>query len=120
MAHAARLAERGAGAFPMSVEDCARLAHYLPLIPQQAKLLNLSQFLAKPAAQDFLFLQPLVRCAQPSAAKAAFFSALPALKSALHTLHSPAAITPAAASTLAASIADAMDRAANAGGGVQR
>ena len=70
--------------------------------------------------QDFLFLQPLVRCAQPSAAKTAFFAALPALKSALQALHSPVAISPAAASSLVVSIADAMDRAANAGGGVQR
>lgn len=94
-----------------------RLAHFLPLIPAQAKYLNLGSFLSKPQAADFRFLEPLVHCAQPTAAKYAFFSSLPKLKATLSSLVAPTSLTANAAAAAVDVIATAMDAAAQAGAG---
>ena len=95
-----------------------KLVHFLPLIPTAAKYMNLGSFLAKPAAADFLFLQPLVRCAQPAPAKAAFFAALPKLKIAVKAIADGAELSPAAAAAVVDTVVEALDQAAAAGGGV--
>ena len=115
-AHEARLGASCEGAFPLSSEGFVRLAHYLPLIPTQAKYVNLDSFLSKPKAQDFSFLKPLLECRQPHPAKAAFFSALPKLKRHCAALSSPAGVSNA--TVLVNIVTDAMDACATAGGGV--
>mmetsp|Transcript_24303 Transcript_24303/g.40208 ORF Transcript_24303/g.40208 Transcript_24303/m.40208 type:complete len:576 (+) Transcript_24303:93-1820(+) len=115
-AHAAHLDEHGSGPFPMNSSQFVRLTHFLPLLPQQAKHLNLQAFLAKPMAADFLFLQPLVTCAHPAAAKAAFFSSLPQLKLAVKELAAPTQLTAARARELVDMIANKMNEAAVSGG----
>ena len=117
-AHADRLRSHGAGAFPLAPSDIVKLVHFLPLIPTAAKFMNLGSFLAKPAAADFLFLQPLVRCAQPAPAKAAFFAALPKLKIAVKAIADGAELSPAAAAAVVDTVVEALDQAAAAGGGV--
>ena len=102
---------------PVDSVHFAQLVHFLPMIPTSAKFLNLAAFLAKPAARDFSFLQPLVSCARPAQAKAAFFDALPAIKSTLRALASSTPISPVAAVAIVASVAECMDAAAAAGGG---
>ncbi|KAL1495908.1 hypothetical protein AB1Y20_014551 [Prymnesium parvum] len=116
--HERRLQRRGQGAFAISSEQFLMLVHYLPMIPSTAKYLNLGQFLAKPAAKDFIFLQPLLNCRQPTAAKAAFFSALPNIKNTLSSITSPTPLSSSSALKIVDSVADAMDKAASAGGGV--
>jgi len=118
-AHEERLESRGRGPFPVSSEQFLKLVHFLPMIPTSAKYLNLGTFLAKPAAQDFLFLQPLVTCHNPAAAKTAFFSALPSIKGSLVSLASKTALSPAAATKVVEAVASAMDTAASAGGGIK-
>ena len=63
--------------------------------------MNLGSFLADPPAADFLFLQPLVRCAQPAPAKAAFFAALPKLKIAVKAIADGAELSPPPAAAVA-------------------
>ena len=112
-----RLRSHGAGAFPLAPSDIVKLVHFLPLIPTAAKFMNLGSFLAKPAAADFLFTQPLVRCAQPAPAKATFFGALPKLKIAVKAIADGAELSAAAAAVVDA-VVEALDQAAAAGGGV--
>merc|ERR1711998_309018 len=78
--HAAKLRSGLSQIFPISPSQLTRLVHFTPLIPMQARYLNLGTFLSKPAAHDFQFLSPLVECARPAAAKHAFFGALSELK----------------------------------------
>ena len=75
----------------------------------------MSKFLAKPAAANFAFLAPLLSCARPSSAKAAFFSGLPALRTAIAATHSHTVLTPDAAHATVRAILDLMDKAAKAG-----
>ena len=119
LSHERRLARRGNGSFPVSSEQLLKLVHFLPMIPASAKYLNLASFLAKPAAEDFKFLEPLVKCAQPPAAKAAFFSVLGALKTAVRTLSESSPLSTAAAAAIVDEITDGMNRAVTAGGGIK-
>lgn len=77
-----------------------------------------AEFTPPPPPQDFLFLQPLVRCAQPAPAKAAFFAALPKLKIAVKAIADGAELSPAAAAAVVDTVVEALDQAAAAGGGV--
>lgn len=117
-AHAARLKRADGGnpaAFPMTPVQLVRLVHFTPLLPPQARYLNLATFLAKPAASDFGFLAPLVQCDKPSAAKAAFFGGLAKLKAAVAAAAAPAVLTEAASASLVDTILEVMDGAAVAG-----
>ena len=70
-------------------------------------------------ARPSLPAQPLVTCQQPAAAKNAFFSALPSIKASLTALAAPDALSAAAAAKIVDAVAEAMDKAAVAGGGIK-
>jgi len=102
--------------FPITPPQLVRLVHFFPLIPPQVKYLNLATFLSRPAfAADYQFLSPLVHCEKPKEAKAAFFAAFPALKSAISKVSAPGGLSAPEAVVVVGAITQAMDRAMAAG-----
>ena len=103
--------------FPMAPSQLVRLAHFAPLIPPQAKYLNLATFLLKPIAADFCFLQPLVECDKPTAAKNAFFASLSTVKTAVAAIATSELMSEERAAKVVETIVEAMDGAVAAGRG---
>ena len=109
------------GAFALSAEQAVQLLHFVPLIPQHAKHFSLKAFLTGKKAEQFAFLLPLVSGAS---AKAAFFEALPSMKSAAARVAVDKRVSTPEATIVAGGLITSINKIAIAAGhvsaGVQR
>ena len=110
------------GAFALSAEQALQLLHFIPIIPQHAKHFSLKSFLTGKKADQYAFLLPLVSGAS---AKAAFFEALPGMKTAAARVAADKQLSTPDATSIAGNLITTINKIAIAAGhgapaGVQR